>query len=213
MITLFNWFTKITAWPVQKLCFRTRVHYVNKAVQNRRIHGPAIIVSNHTSVYDYAVLLFVFYSRTLRYQMAEILFRRPFLGPLLKQLGGIYVDRDSRNFDFLRVSEEILNKGGVVGVFPESRLPDPGEERPLPFKSSVTFLALSAQVPVIPVYTNGSYFQKKRAEVIIGEPIDVASLLDPALDDKANLGLVTEKLRQQIIRLGEVLHERIDEKA
>lgn len=213
MIALFNWFTKITAWPVQKLCFRTKIHYENKAVQGRHIHGPAIVVSNHTSVYDYAVMLFVFYSRTLRYQMAEILFRRPFLGLFLKQLGGIYVDRDSRNFDFLRVSEEILKKGGVVGVFPESRLPDPGEATPLPFKSSVTFLALSTQVPIIPVYTNGSYFKKQRAEVIIGEPIDVFSLLDPALDDKANLGRITEALRRNIIRLGEILHERSGEKA
>ena len=51
---------KFTGWPVQWLCFRTKVTYENRAVQSRRIKGPAIIVSNHTAVYDYAVLLFVF---------------------------------------------------------------------------------------------------------------------------------------------------------
>ncbi len=209
MIAFFNWFTKITAYLVQKLCFRTKIYYEDKSVQDRRIHGAAIIISNHTSVFDYAVMLFVFPWRTLRYQMAEVLFRRrPGLGLFLRQMGGIYVDRDARNFDFLRVSENILKKGGVVGVFPESRLPKEDEERPLPFKSSVAYLALTAGVKIIPVYTNGSYFQKKRARVIIGTPIDAESLLDPAADDKTNVCIVAEKLRERIILLGELLDEK-----
>lgn len=61
MIRFFNTFTKITAYPVQKACFNTKILYEDKSVQNRRIKGPAIVVSNHTSVYDYAVLLFCFF--------------------------------------------------------------------------------------------------------------------------------------------------------
>jgi 1-acyl-sn-glycerol-3-phosphate acyltransferase len=61
MIKFFNWFTKITAWLVQKICFRTKVYYENKDEQGRRIRGSAIIMSNHTSIYDYAVFLFIFY--------------------------------------------------------------------------------------------------------------------------------------------------------
>ena len=76
MIRFFNTFTKITAYPVQKACFNTKILYEDKSVQNRRIKGPAIVVCNHTSVYDYAVLLFVFFSRTVRYQMAEVLFKK-----------------------------------------------------------------------------------------------------------------------------------------
>ena len=142
-----NGFTKITGWPAAALIFRTKTYYEDKDVQSRRIKGPAIVVSNHTSLYDFAVLLFVFFSRTVRYQMAEVLFHKK--GPLprfLRALGGIFVDRDGHNFSFIEETEETLIKGGVVGIFPESRLPKKGEERPLPFKPSAAYTALHTGV-------------------------------------------------------------------
>ena len=128
MIALFNWFVKITGWPVQFLCFRTKILYEDRKVQGRHVKGSAIILSNHTSVFDYAVYLFVFFTRTLRFQMAEVLFEKPLLGLFLKCLGGIRVDRNAHDFGFLPKSEKILERGGVIGVFPESRLPLPGED-------------------------------------------------------------------------------------
>ncbi len=207
MITFWNWFVKITAWPVQFFCFRTKVKYEDKSVQGRRIKGPAIIMSNHTSVFDYAVYLFVFWSRTLRFQMAEILYTRPMLGRLLRHLGGIKVDRDAHDFGFIDRSLTVLDKGGIVGVFPESRLPLPGEERPLEFKISAAYLALMSGVKIIPVYTNGSYFQKKRARVVIGKPLYAADLTDEGADDNQNLLLVSARLREKIIELGKMLDE------
>ena len=65
MIRFWNAFTKITAWPVQFFCFRTKVHYEDRSVQGRHIKGPAIIISNHTSVFDYAVYIFVFITRSV----------------------------------------------------------------------------------------------------------------------------------------------------
>ena len=212
MIRFFNWFTKITAYIPQKIIFRTKYYYEDKKVQSRRIKGPAIIVSNHTALFDYAIFLFTFFGRTLRYQMAEVLFRKKWLAWFLSCLGGIKVDREAKNFAFIQKSEQILEKGGVVGVFPESRLPKPDETRPLEFKTSVSYLALSSGAPIIPVYTNGSYFKKKRARVMIGKPIYLSDFLDESLDDKQNLELVTKRLREEIIRLGEQLNERQEKK-
>ncbi len=208
MIALFNLFVKLTGWPVQYLCFRTKVYYADRKKSGRMIKGPAIIVSNHTSVFDYAVYLFVFWSRTLRFQMAEVLFRKKLLGLFLRMMGGIFVDRSSFYFGFISKSENILKKGGIVGIFPESRLPLPDEERPLEFKPSAAFLALSSGVPVIPVYTNGSYFKRKRARVIIGTPVNVCDLSDPSLGEKENLRRVSEKLREIIIGLEKSLDEQ-----
>ena len=210
LIRFWTMFTKITAWPVQKVIFRTKIYYEDPAVQKRAIHGPAIIISNHLSVYDYAIMLFVFFWRTLHYQMAEILFEKQPLGLFLKMMGGIRVDRRTKNFTFLRVSEEILDKGGVVGIFPESRLPKKGEERPLPFTVSASYLALSSGVKVIPVYTNGRYFQKKRAAVIIGKPILARELVDESLTEKENIDLVAQKMREKVILLGKMLDERYE---
>ncbi len=207
-IKFVNLFTKITAWPVQWICFRTKVLYEDRRVQSRRIKGSAIVISNHTSVFDYAVFLFVFFSRTLRYQMAEVLFEKQPLGLFLKGLGGIRVERNQYDFSFLARSEAILNRGGVVGIFPESRLARPGEERPLPFKPSAAYLALSADVPVIPVYTNGRYFQKKRAVVLIGKPMNLRELTDPKADDKERIEDATKALRDRILALEKEYHER-----
>lgn len=207
MIAFFNAFTKITGWIAQKICFRTKIYYVDKAAQGRRIKGSAIIVSNHTSVFDYAVFLFVFWGRTLRYQMAEVLFGKKLLAFFLKCMGGIFVDRGSHDFECILKCEKILKKGGVVGIFPEGRIPNDGEERPLQFQVGAAQLALMTNAPIIPIYTNGSYFSKKRARVIIGKPIYAADLIDEQNDYKTNLQIVTSELRKNIIELGGSLSE------
>lgn len=207
-IRFVNAFTKITAWPVQRLLFRTKILYEDRRVQGRRIKGSAIIISNHTSVYDYAVMLFVFFGRTLRYQMAEVLFEKKPLGYFLKGLGGIRVDRNNYDFSFLARSERILRNGGVVGIFPESRLARKGEERPLPFKPSAAYLALSADVPVIPVYTNGCYFSRHRAVVLIGKPMDIHVYTDRVSGEKEKIEALTKAMRDKIISLEKEYHER-----
>lgn len=208
LISFFNFFVKITGFPAQWFCFRTKVYYEDKTAQNRKIRGKAVVISNHTSVFDYAVYLFVFFSRTLRCQMAEVLFKNKLLALFLKMMGGIFVDRDTHDFSFVEKSREILDKNGVVLIFPESRIPVKGERRPLEFKPSAAYIALNSDAPVIPVYTNGSYFKKKRAEVIIGKPVYVNELTDESLTDKENLARVTGALREKIIGLEKMLNER-----
>lgn len=206
---LFNWFAKITGWPLQFICFRTKIYYEDKAVQSRRIRGKAIMISNHISVFDYPVAMFVFWSRTLRFQMSELVMKKPVLGILLRMLGGIYVDRSAHDYGFMVKSEAILRKGGLVGICPEGRLPIKGEARPLEFKTGAAYLALQTDTPIIPIYTNGSYFQlKNRARVIIGTPILPSGIADPSLSDKENIALLTRVMREKIIDLGKMLDER-----
>ena len=209
MITFFNWFTKLTAWIVQKICFKTKVYYQKKEEQGRHVKGPAIIISNHTSVYDYAVFLFVFFTRTLRYQMAEVLFKKAFLRNFLKALGGIFVDRESTDYSFIDKSQRILERGGVVGIFPEGRIPEGEEEKPAIFKTGAVQLSLMTNAPIIPVYTNGVYFKKERARVIIGKPIFVSDLYDNQKDYKQNLKQISIELRQRVIDLGKDLEEKV----
>lgn len=209
MIRFFNWFTKITAWPVQKIVFRTKIYYENKKEQSRRIKGPAILLSNHTSIYDYAVFLFVFFRRTLRYQMAEVLFKKPLLKRFLKGMGGIFVDRNSNDFGFIETSQKVLEKGCVVGIFPEGRIPEKEEEKPLAFKPGAIQLALMSNTPIVPIYTNGVYFKKQRARVIIGKPIFVSELYNEGEDYKTNLDRITREVRERIIQLGKTMEEKI----
>ena len=123
-------------------------------------------------------------------------------------MGGIRVDRDARDFSFVAKSQEILEKGGVVEIFPESRLPLKGEERPLPFKPSAAYIALLSGAPIIPVFSNGAYFTKKRARVIIGKPMYARELYDDSLSEKENLAAISEAMREKIISLEKMLYEQ-----
>ena len=123
-------------------------------------------------------------------------------------MGGIKVDRNSYNFAFIDECLDVLRDGGVVGIFPESRLAKEGEERPLPFKPSAAYIALLSGVPVIPVYTDGNYFGRKRAKVIIGKPVDVSDWCADESDEKKRLEKISENLRSTVIRLGNELELR-----
>ena len=159
-------------------------------------------------MYDYAVMLFVFPWRTLRYLMAEVLFEMKGLGRFLNAMGGVKVDRDAMDFSFLFKAEDILEKGGVLGSFPESRLPKDGEERPLPFAPSTAYIAIRSGAPVIPVYTNGSYFSRKRARVIIGTPIYPTEYIDETATEKETVEKLNRVMRERILELRDELARR-----
>ena len=206
---LANWFVKVTGFIPQLFIFRLKVHYEDKSVQNRYIKGGAIIASNHHTLIDFAVLLFTFWTRTLRCLMAEVLYKKNFLMTgLIKALGGIKVNRDVHDFTFLGKSSDILRKGGVIEIYPEARLAGKDEEKPLPFKPSVIYLALSTGAPIIPFYTNGKYFSRERTRVIIGKPVFVREWYDDALDEKTNIDNMCKKLREYVIELGKELERQ-----
>ena len=201
-------FTKITAYPIWYVCCRPRIHYEDRKVQSARIKGPAIIISNHTSIVDFALLLFAFFGRTIRAQMAEVLFKKKLLGWYLRKMGGIEVNRVTYNFSFIEKSIDILNDGGVLAVFPESRIPRKDEERPLKFKASAAYIAMKTNVPIIPVYTNGKYLKKERARIIIGKPIYVNDYYDSNLSEKKNIRNMINIVREKILELRDELERQ-----
>lgn len=203
-IRIFNWFVKITAWPVQKLLLRIQVGYEEPDRKKRRIRGPVILVCNHNAVYDYAVLMFVFFRRTLRVQMAELLFRKPVLGVFLRMLGGIRVDRESHSMASVNETRRLLEQGWTVGIFPEGRLALPGESKPLDFQPGAALTALETGVPVIPVAVRGTYF-RERIRVRVGKPMDLRALTENETDSRAAVTEANRLLREKVIALGEEL--------
>ena len=206
LVILFNLFVKITGWIPQKLFLRSKIFYENKSVQSRSIKGGAIIVSNHNSIMDFAVLMFLFPLRTLRCVVAEVVYQQNFFCTLfLKMMGTVRVHRNGHDFGFLEKSAAILKKGGVVEIYPEARLPKAGEERPLPFTPSTVYLALETGAPIIPVYNTRKGISPKSAAVIIGNPISLTELYDNTLSEKQNIENLTKLLRGKIIELKEQL--------
>lgn len=199
---LFNWFTKITGFLPERIFLGTRYRFENRKVQGRRIRGGAVVVSNHKSVFDYAVLLFTFPLATLRCIVAEVLYKKNFfLSFCLWAWGCIRTDRFGNDFSFVGKAEKILEKGGTVLCFPESRLPLKTEKEMLPFKPSAVYIALRSGKSVIPVYTDGKYFKKRPCTIMIGVPQDVSEWYDAGLSEKENLRNMSERLRDKVLAL------------
>lgn len=213
MNRLFLWFVKVTGYLIAVFYYRKKIYYVNKKESNKKIKGKAIIVSNHTSVWDYPLYMFTFFARTLRVLTAELMFAKSrWMGWFLKKLGCIKVDRDSQDFSFMNESIDALNKGQVVLVFPEARVPRPHENDLLEFKPSFVYIALETGAPIIPVYTNGSYLKKERARVVIGEKIYLQDLYDDARTEKENIAQLCEYVKNSIRVLRDKLNEEEQKK-
>lgn len=200
---LFQTFVKVTGFLPQLLMFRTRFHYEDKAVQSRRLRGKAVVVANHRALLDVGVLLFTFPTRTLRCAAAELLYKKNFLmTAFLHLMGCVRVERDSYDFSFLNRLKAVLDKGGAVEIFPESRLPTrEGDRCPLPFKPSYVYLALETGAPIIPVYHNGCALRREPLQVVIGKPIDPLALYDSTLSEKENVQNINHYVRCKIIEL------------
>ena len=206
-------FVKITGWPVAALTFRTKFYYEDKASQSRKIKGPAILVSNHTAISDFMVYMYTFFGRNIHCVMADILYKKnKFMNWFLPKIGGIRVCRETNNFEFINSCNDILKKGGVVEIYPEARIPKAHEQKPLAFKPSAAYLAMISKVPIIPLYTNGQYYKKSRARVIIGKKIMVEDLIDANLTEKENIEKINNYLREKIMGLGDELNKKTKER-
>lgn len=201
---LFQLFVRITGYPVYRLWANPRFRYEDRKVQGRLIKGKAIIVSNHTTVWDFGFWLYALPFRAHRCIMADVLKHINFFLTLFLKLNqGIFVSRKAQDLGFIKQCQHILDRGGVVQVFPESRIAEADEEKPLPFKPSFVHIALESNAPIIPLYSSGDYFKKGRVRAAIGKPIYVKDLYDESKSHKENLLEIAEFVRRKVIELGE----------
>jgi 1-acyl-sn-glycerol-3-phosphate acyltransferase len=121
-------------------------------------------------------------------------------------LGGIFVNRDSFNFDFIGESIEALDKGQSIGIFPQARLPVNNIK--FPFAPSVVMIALRTDAPIIPVFTDGRYGIFKRASVLIGKPIYLKELCDQENPSGEKIEELRSFLEKRVEELGEILEEK-----
>ena len=169
MYEFLRWLALLSAWPVQLLVFKRKTYYEDRRVQGRKVRGKALIVSNHFSVFDYMVNLFLFPFRKLYVVYWPQNSKRIRWG--MKFFGGIVSDRDVKSLRFMDESVKVLEKGRMVQIYPEAHISEDG--RMDEFKPSYLLIALRSEAPIIPVITDGNYGLFKRVHLIIGKPIDL----------------------------------------
>ena len=161
----------------------TGVHVEVSGLERLESDRAYVFVANHQSIYDIPI---VFWS--LPYQIRiiakESLGRFPFLGWHLRRTGHILVDRrhPNRAAIFGRASK-LMKDGLSLIVFPEGTRSRDG--RVAPFKGGSFYLALEAELPVVPISIVGSRRVMLkgrlatcpgRVKLIVHAPIDTTGL-------------------------------------
>ena len=171
-----QWFARTWSWMILKTAM------VRVAVSGRErvdFGKPHLYAVNHASAMDIPVL-YVHLPFQFRIIAKHELFRYPFLGWHLRRSGQIPIDRDNAHASFrsLRNAVEGLKKGMPLVVFPEGGRTETGELQP--FLPGAFYVAIKAQVEVVPCALIGTYevlpintfhIHPGRVELVFGEPI------------------------------------------
>ena len=174
-----------------KLIFRLKII----GSENIPKTGPFVIVANHSSLLDGFVLV-SFVKPKVTFMSAAYLFKMPFVGNILRGVGAIPVQGKGSEIKLIKEAMKVLQVGGVLGIFPEGRIIN--EEDDFSAKAGAAYLAIKADVPIIPmaikgankVLPLGAKFPKlNKIEVKIGKPISCSrkiKLNKKILEDTVN---------------------------
>lgn len=158
--------------------------------------GGFLLASNHTSYLD-PVIISCVCRRKLNFMAKEELFSRPLFSRFLYLLGIFPVKRGTADLSALKEAMRRLKEGKGLVLFPEGSR-NPGGE-PIAPQPGVGFLAAKINVPVIPVFIQGSeqalprgakFLKPTMIRVFFGKEIPIERRMpyqDTASDIMANI--------------------------
>lgn len=169
-------------------------------VENLRKYPVAVFASNHTSYMDTPV---IFASIPLQFRILakKELWPIPFIGWYLGRSGQIPIDtvNPRATLSSLGAGAKALRAGMPLFVFPEGGRTSDGELKP--FLSGAAYLAIRAQVPLVPMALSGVYdllpihthhFYPSELTLNVGEPIETAGMTIRQTDE------LTARLRAEV---------------
>ncbi|HAQ57301.1 MAG TPA: hypothetical protein DCR44_07915 [Acholeplasmatales bacterium] len=120
-----------------------------------KIKGPAIVLSNHTSFYDFIYTTAAVYPRRVSYMAAGKMFYDPLLGFFLRMARAfpkcLFQSDPVATLNVFR----ILRQKGIVSVFPEGQISPIGVTQPI--SMAIAKLLRKAKVDVYVVRHRGAY--------------------------------------------------------
>lgn len=164
---------------------------------------PYVYASNHASALDIPVL-YVNLPFQFRIVFKKELLSYPIVGWQLKRSGQVCIDQQkpTNSIAAIRSAVKSLKAGMPLVIFPEGgRTPD-GEIKP--FLPGAFFLAIKAQVDIVPVALVGTYellpmntyhIKCRPLEMRVGEPISTAGMT------MRDLEAVSEKVKKALENL------------
>ena len=206
---VYHFLKYVVLGPILKLLFRPWV----EGEENLPFEGPAILASNHLSFSDSFFLPLMVPRRVTFLAKAEYFTGRGLKGWFSRlfftSIGQVPIDRSGGRASegALKKGLEILNKGDLLGLYPEgTRSPDGRLYRG---KTGIARMALEAGVPVIPVAMINTFDIQPPGKLIprimrvgirIGEPLDF-SRYEGMAGDRFVLRSVTDEIMYELMQL------------
>lgn len=164
---------------------------------------PHIYAVNHLSALDIPVL-YKYLPFQFRILAKRELFRYPFMGWHLRRSGQIAVDQQNVRSSVRSIGRavEALKAGMPIVIFPEGGRSDDGQLQA--FMSGAFYLAIKAQVDVVPMAIAGTFetlpinsfhIRPRSIRLAVGKPISTAGM------NIRNMEILTEKAREAIADL------------
>jgi glycerol-3-phosphate dehydrogenase (NAD(P)+) len=148
--------------------------------------GPVILASNHRSFLD-PFVIGTMARRPMYYMAKEELFSKRWQGWILNRLGAFPVQRGSSDEESMVTAKAILDRGGIVLIFPEGTRIRPGALG-TPHRG-VGRLALQTGAPVVPVSVIGTESIRRgwrirphRVVIRAGRPLRFPVVPEPSKD-------------------------------
>lgn len=189
---------KIVFYLPCRLVFWVRYH----GLRNIPGKGRLIVCCNHKSVFD-PILLVLPFPRQINYMAKEELFtdHGALAGGFLRLLGAFPVRRNTGDVASVRTAEQILERGGVVGIFPQGGCV--AENSMSHMKAGAAMLAVRTGAPILPVsiYCDGKPFLFKRVTVRYGSVIrcrDSGAPVGVRKEIRACASLVAERINAML---------------
>ncbi|MDR2373547.1 MAG: 1-acyl-sn-glycerol-3-phosphate acyltransferase [Bifidobacteriaceae bacterium] len=185
-------------WARWVAAFAEHVYASTKVVGREHVprSGPAILAGNHTGLVDGPVVLGAS-PRGVHFIMKPSLGRG--LGGLILRAAGQVALADAGGHEALRTCLALLERGQVVGIFPEGTR---GDGRMLRIHPGVAWLAVNSGAPVIPFACLGTRHQgegashfpppRRRIHVSFGPALRLE--LDPAAARRQRIAAAIEQI-------------------
>ncbi|WP_051142627.1 lysophospholipid acyltransferase family protein [Gryllotalpicola ginsengisoli] len=176
--------------------------------------GAYVIAPNHYSEIDPVIVGMMLFraGRQPRFLAKASLFKIPVVGWFLRRSGQIPVERTGTAAGAaspLAAAHELVEKQGIVVVYPEGTLTREPDMWPMRGKTGAARIALEQHIPVIPVAHWGtqqlmgryakkvSLFPRKTIDFSVGEPVDLSEFEGRPIDQHV-LAEATEKIMAAI---------------
>ena len=142
--------------------------------------GGIIVATNHLSRWDIPLLILIPGRKDLTALVTDKYLEYPFIRWFVNAAGGIWIDRTRADFTAFRKAIQALEAGQSLGIAPEGTRSLNGGL--LDGKPGTVLLAVTAQVPVVPVALTGTenaarnWWRRPHLNMRFGKPFTLPPL-------------------------------------